>query len=125
MTLRRGFKSEANELALEMRAEMNLQPHSPLCPWELAEHLNVPVSTLQELADENPHIAVHTKLLTLKHKSVFSASTIFHRRRRWIVHNDSHAPVRQRSNLAHELAHALLQHRPHSLFCSTGGRTYE
>jgi Zn-dependent peptidase ImmA (M78 family) len=34
--------------------------------------------------------------------------------RKTIWHNDGHALVRQRSNLAHELAHALLFHTPGS-----------
>jgi Zn-dependent peptidase ImmA (M78 family) len=33
--------------------------------------------------------------------------------------------VRQRSNIAHELAHALLMHPPHPPFCSKGDRTYD
>jgi Zn-dependent peptidase ImmA (M78 family) len=43
---------------------------------------------------------------------VFSAVTVFYGHRRTIVHNDGHAPSRQNSNLAHELAHGLLLHPP-------------
>jgi Zn-dependent peptidase ImmA (M78 family) len=125
MTLRRGFKSEANRDALEVRAELGLRPHSPLCPWALAEHLLIPVSTLDELGKQNPEIAAEVKLFTGLQRSVFSATSIFDRTKRWIVHNGSHARVRQRSNIAHELAHARLQHPPHALLCSSGERTYE
>lgn len=33
--------------------------------------------------------------------------------------------MRQRSNIAHELAHALLMHPPHPPFCSAGSRIYK
>lgn len=42
-----------------------------------------------------------------------------------IVHNDSHAVTRQAANLAHELAHALLQHPPHPAFDGTGCRDWD
>lgn len=42
----------------------------------------------------------------------FSAATVFDGPRRTIVHNDSHVPGRQASNLTHELGHALLLHDP-------------
>jgi Zn-dependent peptidase ImmA (M78 family) len=40
--------------------------------------------------------------------------TIFEGMRKTIWHNDGHALVRQRSNLAHEIAHAMLFHTPGS-----------
>ncbi|WP_371878748.1 ImmA/IrrE family metallo-endopeptidase [Conexibacter sp. DBS9H8] len=33
--------------------------------------------------------------------------------RRVVVHNDAHAITRQRADLSHELAHAILLHQPH------------
>jgi uncharacterized protein DUF955 len=125
MKLRRGFKTEANELALEVRAELDLPPHSPLCPFELAKHLCIPVHTLSGLAQLDPSSASSVQALLSRHRSLFSAITIFDGHKRCIVHNDRHAPVRRRSNVAHELAHALLHHPPHTLLCSTGARAYE
>lgn len=125
MTLRRGFKTEANKLSLEVRAELGLPDHSPLCPFALAEHLHIPVYTLKALAEADPDISAHVVLLAESHRSAFSAITVFNGRRRCIVHNHRHAPVRQRSNLAHELAHALLMHPPHPPFCEAGSRVYQ
>ena len=125
MKLRRGFKAEANELALEARAELSLHPHSPLCPFKLAKHLCIPVYTLSKLVQLDPSLAYSVQALLSRHRSVFSAITVFDGHKRCIVHNDGHAPVRRRSNVAHELAHALLHHPPHTLLCSTGERTYE
>lgn len=125
MTLRRGFKTEANDLALEVRAELLLSPHSPLCPFQLAESLCIPVFTLKTLAAMDPDVSCSVQVLLRAHRSEFSAITVFHGRKRCVVHNDSHAPVRRRANVAHEIAHALLNHPPHPLLCSSGQRKYE
>ena len=125
MTFRRGFKTEANNLALEVRAELGLPDFSPLCPFTLAESLGIPVYTLKALAEANPIISEHVVLLVDSHRSKFSAITVFNGRRRCIVHNHRHVLVRQRSNVAHELAHALLMHPPHPPFCASGSRVYK
>src|SRR5688500_14650443 len=122
MTLRRGFKTEANDLALEVRAELRLNPHSPLCPFALAENLCIPVLTLKTLEAMDPGVSYSVQALLRDHRSAFSAITVFHGPKRCIVHNDSHAPVRRRANVAHELAHALLHHPAHPLLCSSDRR---
>ena len=105
--LRRGFKTEADEIALQIRTELALGPTVPLDPLQLARHLAVPVLGLREMADACPDAVAHfTKIDT----GAFSAVTVFAGSARVIVHNDTHSPGRQRSNLAHELAHALLLH---------------
>jgi len=125
MTLRRGFKSEANNLALEVRAELRLPPHAPVCPFAIADNLGIPVFTLHSLLSLDETLAQHVAVLIDRHRSAFSAITVFHGSRRCIVHNQAHAPARQRSNVSHEVAHALLMHPPHPPFCSSGNRTYK
>jgi Zn-dependent peptidase ImmA (M78 family) len=105
---RRGFKTEANSIALEVRGELGLRPFDPLDPHVLAEWLEIPIWTLSEMCSEHPDI----KYLLTTEREAFSAVTVFRGHQRRIVHNDSHHPTRQNSNLAHELAHALLQHPP-------------
>jgi hypothetical protein len=112
IALRRGFKKEANAHAVALRRELHLDDHAPLCPWQLAEHLCVRVGTLSELKRFELDAV---RYLMGKGKELFSAVTIFvgrHGRKRLIFHNDSHAKSRQAANLAHELAHAILCHRP-------------
>lgn len=112
MALRRGFKTEANSLAVALRTELRLDAHAPLCPWKLAKHLEVPVHSLSDVEPLEP---VAVRYLRTKGKHAFSAVTIFvgrHGRRRVIFHNDGHATSRQTANLAHELAHAILGHPP-------------
>lgn len=125
MTFPRGFKSEANRISIQMRTEMGLEPHSPLCPLRLADYLLIPAMPLRKLAEDNPAIAAEVHYLSTVDSGVFSAITIFDGSYRFIVHNDGHAPTRQRANLAHELAHALLNHTPHPPFCKHGRRVFD
>lgn len=124
MKFERGFKAHANAIALDVREELGVESHAPLCPWGLAAHLEIPITTLQALANANPRLAGHVNYLARRQPRVFSAITLFDGNKRFIIHNDGHAPTRQRSNLAHELAHALLLHPPHPPFCSRGQRIY-
>ena len=53
--MRRGFKTEANAVAREVRAELSLSRTSPLDVWRLAEHLEIPVlplSSFQRVASD-------------------------------------------------------------------------
>lgn len=108
MPLRRGFKTEANNLANEVRAELSLGPLDALDPHALAAHLDIPIVRLSDFVPEAPAVR---HLLNVE-TSVFSAVTVFAGHRRTVVHNDAHALSRQHSNLAHELAHGLLLHPP-------------
>jgi Zn-dependent peptidase ImmA (M78 family) len=109
--LRRGFKKEAHALAREVRADLGLTPADPLDPFALAELLEIPIHPLSELQFDAAEAVRH---LMERDPSAFSAVTVFEGTRKTIWHNDGHVLVRQRSNLAHEIAHALLLHTPGS-----------
>jgi Zn-dependent peptidase ImmA (M78 family) len=121
MTLRRGFKKEANDYAKELRLELGINPHEPLSPWELAKHLGIPVSPLSEFGNENPKAV---KYLKEKNQDCFSAITVFDGSRRLIVHNDAHHPYRQAANIAHELSHGILGHPATEVFNEIGCRNF-
>jgi Zn-dependent peptidase ImmA (M78 family) len=90
----------------------------PLDPGALAAWLEIPIVRLSEFAHQAPAVR---HLLEVE-QEVFSAVTVFAGSQRTIVHNDAHAPTRQRSNLAHELAHGLLLHPPTPALDNTGCR---
>lgn len=116
MKLRRGFKKESEEIAVELRTELGLAADDPICPWRLASHLEIPVYTLESVRLHEPQAVRYLLERGNKH---FSAVTLFggrFGRSRFICHNESHAPSRQRANLSHELAHAVLLHPPTLLF---------
>lgn len=108
--MRRGFKTEARDIALELRSELGLNQLQPLDPWALAQRLDVPIIALSDFSSDAPGAV---KALTGVHQSAFSAMVAFVGQRQVIVHNDAHALTRQRSNLAHELSHVVLMHKPH------------
>jgi len=97
MALRRGFKAEANGLARDRRSELGLAPHEPLCPWRLAEHVCIPIVKLSSLRQ---HIPNEVGFLMNDGAEIFSAATIFVRRRRTILHNDANSRSRQTSDIA-------------------------
>lgn len=118
MSFRRGFKTEANELTAEIRAELGLTLFDPLDPLVLAKWLEIPVVGLSDFLEVAPAVR---HLLEVE-QEVFSAVTVFAGTQRTIVHNDAHAPTRQRSNVMHELAHGLLLHPPTPALDNTGCR---
>lgn len=119
MGLRRGFKTEANDIATEIRAELGLGPLDPLDPVALADRLAIPIIPLSDFAE-----APKTQHLLTREPEAFSAVTVFCGTERTIVHNDGHTPGRQNSNLAHELGHGLLLHPPTPALDDTGCRNW-
>ncbi|MBN9316579.1 MAG: ImmA/IrrE family metallo-endopeptidase [Devosia sp.] len=122
MALRRGFKTEANWWSRSLRAELGLGPASPMCPRKLAAHLSLPLLTLTEFTDIAPQAVQY--LSSQKGQRDFSGVTITYAGERWIIHNDANDPGRQAADIAHEIAHALLQHPVTAMFQSDGSRSH-
>lgn len=120
--LRRGFKTEANEIARETRRELGLRAIDPLDPWRLAEHLAIPVVSLRDLSVDAPQAVHHFRRVD---RQAFSAVTVFRGPARLIVFNDAHDRGRQASDVAHELSHALLQHQPRPALDHRGCREWD
>jgi IrrE N-terminal-like domain len=119
--LRRGFKTEADAYAREYRKELSLRPHDPLCPWILAQHLEIPVDSLSaytEIPEAVAHFMEHDR-------ESFSAITLCDGYRRRIIHNDSHHLLRQASNIAHELGHSILGHIARPVLDKHGCRHFD
>ena len=122
MAYRRGFKSEANATAAEIRAELGLKALDRLDPMVLAAHLEVPIIPLSGFGDDAPGALRH---FTEVETGAFSAVTVFRGTRRTIVHNDAHVPGRQASNVVHELGHAVLLHDPTPALDDRGCRLWD
>lgn len=104
-----------------MRSELALGLFDPLDVQLLADHLEVPILGISVIARDTPEVR---HLLDVE-PEVFSAVTVFAGRHRTIVHNDAHAATRQRSNIAHELSHALLGHPPTPALDDIGCRDWD
>ncbi|MGL3111806.1 ImmA/IrrE family metallo-endopeptidase [Bradyrhizobium sp. BR 1432] len=81
---------------------MGLDPVDPIDPMAICNHYDIHLSKLSEIDPRSPFSGAKS--------SLFSAVTVPCGYRTAIVHNDSHHPHRQRSNICHELAHCFLGH---------------
>ncbi len=120
MKYRRGFKAEANWYAREMRKELGVPLHGPLCPWQLTQHLGFKVYKLSDFQLVAP--APMAYFQSAAGQREFSAVTVYIEGQAVIIHNDSHHPWRQAANLAHEAAHGLLCHPMTRLTDESGAR---
>lgn len=105
MTLRRGFKAEAEREAARVRKELGLAPHDALDPSDLSEHMKVKVVDASTLVD----IAELEELERIQAFS-FSAATFEISGRKIIVFSPLRTTGRRNSDIAHELAHLMLKH---------------
>jgi hypothetical protein len=83
---------------------MGLRSVDPIDPVEVCAHFDIALLKLTELdCDSASFFGAN--------RSSFSAVTVPCGWSTAIVHNDSHHPYRQRSNISHELAHCFLGHQ--------------
>ena len=104
-----GFKKWCDDKSLQLRKQLKLNDFSPLCAIELSKHLGIPIwkpHDVQGLSEE-----ILTELL-FDSKQHWSAVTIpIDENKNLIIHNTSHSPARQQSNLMHEIAHVICAHK--------------
>jgi Zn-dependent peptidase ImmA (M78 family) len=118
--LARGFKKRAEEIAAECRKLLNLNETDPLPALSLTAFLKIHVKETKDV--DNIDGSILSALLDNDFGVGFSAVTIqcLTNNRLMIVHNHTHAPGRKESNLMHECAHILLNHKMEE-FDSTNG----
>ena len=106
MALRRGFKSEAERIARSVRTELRMSAAQTVAPDVLAELLGIEVRAGDELIPRERF----EELENIQPDS-FSACTLKPSPDRVVVvYNPLSRESRQRSDVAHELAHTLLKH---------------
>lgn len=108
--LKRGFKAKAERLSAEFRTKMSIHPYEPLCAFKLAEHLNIRIYNATEF------LSLPDEINKLSNEDFgWSALTMVTRaNNRIIIHNPYHSKARQQSDIMHELAHVICEHK-HSL----------
>lgn len=114
MTLRRGFKAEAERIAAEQREFLGLPSTAPIDPFRLLDRHSITVRTPAEVA-ALALMPRDTLRLLVEHSDDWSALTVRTPAGIVVVHNPQHERPRQHSNLTHELAHVLLHHTPGAL----------
>lgn len=103
--MRRGFKTLAKNLALELRAEIGLDAHTPFDPYAFASEYGIPVVQLSDLDGVAPNHFLKAD------GSALSGALIPTGTGAVILENDAQPLVRRRTTMCHELAHVVLGHK--------------
>jgi len=96
--MRRGFKTEARKLALDVRDEIGIGPEGPFDPHALADLYGIRVLRVSELG------------LTSASSTAISGALIAVGTGRLILENDAHSEARCRLTVSHEMSHVVLEH---------------
>lgn len=120
------FKTDAESIAEETRADLGIRNIDRLHPRALAAKLEIPVVALGELTTlvDSADLDQALQVLRAEEASTLSALTVFDGPRRLIVHNEEHSDARQASDISHELAHGLLLHEPGQAVDGRGCRSW-
>jgi hypothetical protein len=107
--VQRWTKKALQELALSVRKEINTGAHGRLDLGQLAAEYGIPVYAMSDLIDSgcSPEAMAH---FTARRPEAWSAALVPLGTARFIVENCAHTLQRRRSNVAHELAHLVLEH---------------
>lgn len=126
-TFDRGFKSWAERTSGNIRRELDLSPHDPLDVFKLAEFLEVMACTPRDF----PGLSSDVLNQLLDHDPWgWSAATLTrHDGKVLLIFNPRKSRGRMASDIAHELAHIILEHKPSTIIFSHDGsfamRTYD
>lgn len=106
---KRGFKTKAENLAVELRQKLGIHPCAPLSSFKLAEHLNVSIFCVSDIVEDKVDLKkiMGNTLVSHEFSGVHftNADGI-----NIILHNGNHSEVRKESNIMHELAHIICKH---------------
>ena len=105
----RGFKTEAETIAIELRDEIGLSAHDRLDCTALAGHLGDRGRSVTSLADDG---ATAKAVECMVSEMGFSAMTVYRGTRCKIFYNPTHAKTRTANSVAHEISHVVLEHEP-------------
>jgi len=118
-TIDRGFKSWAERTSLAIRAELGITVLDPLDPLQLARFLEVDVCTPHGIPGLPQ--AICTQLLDCDPWGWSAISLLLPNGHGLLIYNPRNSKGRRASDITHELAHFLLDHKPATLILSTDG----
>jgi len=101
--LPRGFKTEAERISEQQRAQLGLSIFSPLNAFDLANYLEIPVIPFNELLQEEEAKKLIEKDVSALWMPNCDGDPI-------ILNNPTHSACRQQSDIMHEIAHILRKH---------------
>lgn len=103
--LKRGFKTKAENLSISYRKELNLKAWEPICAFKLSEHLKVPYYKATDF------FATDNEIETLKRNEWSALTMLTKSTSRIIIYNPFHSNQRQQSDMMHEIAHIICEHK--------------
>ena len=116
--MQRGFKAWCERTATDYRRDLGVPPDRRLDPERLAQTLGVRVLTPEHF----PGLSRESReQLGTTDPYGWSAVTVSRNGARLVVINPAHSAERRASNLAHEIAHLILNHAPEEIILSGEG----
>jgi len=113
---RRGFKAQAERIAMSVRKELGIDGLAVLDVNALATHRGVRIQRLTDMHYLAEPVDVEMTKRDIQQivddGTAVSATTVINGDKALILVNDAHAVVRQRASICHEFAHPLLGHQP-------------
>jgi Zn-dependent peptidase ImmA (M78 family) len=108
--LKHGFKANAERLALTYREALNIHACGALCAFKLANHLKINIHSATEFLTKQEDLSILSG--GEKGVSEWSALTMDTKSgNKIIIFNPFNSEPRQQSDIMHELAHIICEHK--------------
>lgn len=107
MAFRRGFKSQCERRAVEIRKDLGLSKFDPLNAFRLAQHFGISVWSTKEIEGLSPE---DNQNLTIEDNDSWSALTIQIGINNLIIYKAGQSSFRTNSVVMHEISHIILGH---------------
>lgn len=107
MALRRGFKSQCERRAVEVRKDLGFSKTDPLKAFDLAKHFGITVWSTKEISGLSTE---DQKNLTSESDDSWSALTIRIGIHNLVIYKNDQSYPRTNSVVMHELSHIILGH---------------
>jgi Zn-dependent peptidase ImmA (M78 family) len=104
----RGFKTKCENIAVQIRSELNLKIIDPLPFKVLAQHLDIRLLMPEDIIG----LSERSLMSLQEDKNSWSAVTISYNGIYIIIYNPAHSKGRQSSDVMHEISHIMLGHKP-------------
>src|SRR5688572_11014851 len=105
--MQRGFKTWCENVAAQVRHELQLEPVAPLPYTAMAEYLGVPIWS----PDEIRGLSAKARRVLQDQSDGWSAITVSWGGKDAVIFNPHHTGGRRSSDVMHELAHVFIGHK--------------
>lgn len=111
-------KAELGRLASSVREELGLTAHQRFDPLHWGQEWGVPILSLDQVTQD----PITLRRLTQEAPELWSAAVIKNQLGHLVLYNHAHSAHRIRSDLAHEAAHLIAEHRLDVAWMEPGGK---